>query len=195
MWLLTLCLSVPRRSRAVTAGGLCTAGQPSASAKCIQRWCFRQCMCKGREGADGGGLFLPFHSWALVLFCLLTMWMCRSSVPFPVVLTAKGKKASGVSEVLTSCLLFLHGPAASVQVSFTAFKDSSYSLALVSEQAVYKTGSSDTTSMEADRRCLQHESSSAVSGFLLKLCFSALFHLTVPRAFRKRAHRSFRGNT
>lgn len=72
-------------------------------------WCFRQCMCKGREGADGGGLFLPFHSWALVLFCLLTMWMCRSSVPFPVVLTAKGKKASGVSEVLTSCLLFLHG--------------------------------------------------------------------------------------
>lgn len=83
----------------------------------------------------------------------------------------------------------------SVQVSFTFSKDSFYSLVLVSEQAVYKTDSSDTTSLEGDRNCLQHESSSAVSVVLLKLRFSALFLLTVPSAIRKRARRSFHDNT
>lgn len=97
-----------------------------------------------------------------------------------------------LSAVLTRVLLD------SVQVSFnkeTLFKDSFCSLVLVSEQAVYKTGSSDSTSVEADRKCLQHESSNAVSVFLVKLWFSALFPLTVPNAFRKRAHRSFHDNT
>lgn len=124
MWLWTLALhNVPRKT---CGGGLCTTGQPPASATCIQWWCFRQCRCKGREGTDGGGLFLLFYSWSLVLFCLLTMQIRRNFVTFPVVLIVKGKKSSGIFKVLTSCLALLtRVQLDSVQVSFTLFKVSS----------------------------------------------------------------------
>lgn len=56
------------------------------------------CVRGEEEQMGGGGPFLLFYSWSLVVFCLLTMQICRNSVTFPVVLTAKGKKRRASSK-------------------------------------------------------------------------------------------------
>lgn len=180
----------------LTAGGLCTTGQPPASAKCIQWWCFSQCMCKGREGTDGGSLFLLFYSWSLVLFCLLTMQICRNFITFPVVLTVKGRKALGIFKVVTSCLLFSHGSCwilCRFHLPFLKTPSTVWSWLLnkqFTEQAPVISHQWKVT------ETVCHMSLQVLS---LSSCWNfgsvLLFHLTVPSAFRKRAHGSFHGNT
>lgn len=107
------------------------------------------------------------------------MQIGRSLVTFPVVLTVKGKKALGIFKVLTSCLLCLHEYCwilCRFHLPFSNTPSTVWSWFLNKQF----TKQAPVIPHQWKLMCLQHESSSAVSVFLLKLWFSALFHLTVP---------------